>query len=163
MAMASESERERARETLGDAIADYLRAAEAGIVRDADGRTYTPAALRSLRRTLTSVDAAVGDLGLETFSPTDGAALEALARRVIDSRGLPPSRLGPIVDALRRLLAPAEPRRPLQPVPEMFPSAASPTPTFAMVALGASVSAWIERIIVIAFVLTAIGIALELA
>ena len=69
MAMASESERERARETLGDAIADYLRAAEAGIVRDADGRTYTPAALRSLRRTLTSVDAAVGDLGLETFSP----------------------------------------------------------------------------------------------
>jgi hypothetical protein len=37
------------------------------------------------------------------------------------------------------------------------------TPTFSMLALGAQVGAWMERIIVIAFVLTAIGLALALA
>ena len=39
----------------------------------------------------------------------------------------------------------------------------SRTPTFTMLTLGAQVGAWLERIIVIAFVLAAIGLALALA
>ena len=80
--------------------------------------------------------------------------------------GLAPSRLGPIVDALRRCWPPrASRRRPLasrapDPVHERRQS---PTPTFTMLALGAQVGVWIERIVVIAFVLTAIGLALALA
>ena len=57
---------------------------------------------------------------------------------------------------------PPAPARESAPVP---PPAAAPearTPTFTMLALGAQVSAWTQRIIVIAFVLTAIGLALEL-
>ncbi len=57
---------------------------------------------------------------------------------------------------------PPAPPRESAPVP---PPAAAPearTPTFTMLALGAQVSAWTQRIIVIAFVLTAIGLALEL-
>ena len=46
--------------------------------------------------------------------------------------------------------------------PSPQPAIETRTPTFTMLALGSHVSAWTQRIIVIAFVLTAIGLALEL-
>jgi hypothetical protein len=72
------------------------------------------------------------------------------------------------VDPPRRSAAPEpapRPPRAVRAAPPAPPPAAAPearTPTFAMLALGAQVSAWAERIVVIAFVLTAIGLALEL-
>jgi hypothetical protein len=150
-------------------IPEYLRAARAGDVLDASGRRYSDAALRSLRRTLAHVEANLDDADLASVDHADGAALEALARRVVDRGGLPPNRLETILDALRRVSAPAgpqfqaEPQARVQPAPDPVTSPAARTPTFAMLALGAHISVWVERIIVIAFVLTAIGLALELA
>ena len=172
---------------VGALIASYVRDAEAGRTRDPAGGTYTPAALRSLRRSLDHVEAAAGDVDLTVV---DDAGLELLGRQVVHHAGLPQSRLGSIVHALRVLSAYAAGRAPAGPPPtdplpwadpprwtDLPPRAAAPrasepdpaaapearTPTFTLLALGARVSAWIERIIVIAFVLTAIGLALELA
>jgi hypothetical protein len=170
---------------LGALIAAYLRAAEAGRTLNRAGRRYSPAEVRSLQRALAQVEAAAGPVGANLLGAMDAAALERLGWQVIDHGGLPPSRLGTIVDALRGLSAytaakprPAEPRPPAEPAPwvdpprraaaershEQGPAAApeSRTPTFTMLALGAQVSAWTERIIVIAFALTVIGLALEL-
>jgi hypothetical protein len=150
---------------LGPAIAAYLRDAEAGRALDAAGQRYTPAGLRSVQRALGHVDAALGDMKLSAVDDTDRAAVEELARRVADHEGLPPSRTGPVVDALSTLFAYATWQRP-DPAPPPAGPAPSPadtkTPTFTMLALGAQVGTWIERIIVIAFVLTAIGLALAL-
>ncbi len=138
-----------------------------------------------------------GDVDAGSLAAMNDAELEQLGRRVVIDAGLPPSRLGSIVHALRCLSAyaagrraagppPAEPlpwadpprwtdpprwrepppRRAAAPhAPEPEPAAApeASTPTFTMLALGAHVSTWIERILVIAFVLAAIGLALELA
>jgi hypothetical protein len=154
-------------------VAAYLSAAETGRTLDRAGRRYSPAGVRSLRRALAQVEAAAGPLDAATLKLMDAAAIERLSRQVVEHAGLPPSRLDTIVDALRGLAAytgarrsPADPplRAAPKPAPQS-PSAAAPearTPTFTMLALGSHVSAWIERIIVIAFVLTLIGLALEL-
>jgi hypothetical protein len=177
MAIAFHSAQGPRSETLGTVIPDYLRAAEAGDVPDPNGRMYSATALRGLRRTLADVDAILGDVALTHIHAADDVALESLAWRVIDRGGLPPSRLGTIIDALRRLSAWAEPgpragwRPQAEHAPDPSPSPPSPrtlsraarTPTFTMLALGEHVGVWIERIIVIAFVLTAIGLALEFA
>jgi hypothetical protein len=177
MAIAFHSAHGPRSETLGTVIPDYLRAAEAGDVPDPNGRMYSATALRGLRRTLADVDAILGDVALTDIHDADEAALEALAWRVVDRGSLPPSRLATIIDALGRLSAWAEPgpragRRPrAEPAPHPSPppprppsvSGAARTPTFTMLALGEHVGVWIERIIVIAFVLTAIGLALEFA
>jgi hypothetical protein len=181
---------------LGTLVAAYLSAAEAGRTLDRAGRRYSPAGVRSLRRALAQVEAAAGPLDAATLKLMDAAAIGRLSRQVVEHAGLPPSRLGTIVDALRGLAAytgarhrpadppPADPPPlvdpppwvdppawtdpPLRAAPKLAPhspSAAAPearTPTFTMLALGSHVSAWIERIIVIAFVLTLIGLALEL-
>jgi hypothetical protein len=74
---------------------------------------------------------------------------------------LPPARLDSIVAALRGLSehdhAQGRPAANVLP-----PEAAIPSPTDAMLQLGAQVGAWTERIIVAAFVLAVIGLALEL-
>jgi hypothetical protein len=166
--------RARGDDDLRKVIAEYLRDAEAGRALDAAGQRYTPAGLRSVRRALGHVDEALGDMRLSVVEDSDRAAVDGLARRVADHEGLSPSRTGPVVDALNTLFAyvtwqrPAYPLRwerpprhdPPDPAP---PPAGTTTPTFTMLALGAHVGAWIERIIVIAFVLTAIGLALALA
>lgn len=175
---------------LGALVAAYLSAAEAGRTLDRAGRRYSPAGVRSLRRALAQVEAVAGPLDAAALKVMDPTAIERLGRQVVERAGLPPTRLGTIVDALRGLAAytgtrrrPADPRptdpprwvdpptwtdarlRAAPEPPPQSPSAAAPearTPTFAMLALGAHISAWTERIIVIAFVLTAIGLALEL-
>jgi hypothetical protein len=143
-------------------IDDYLRAAEAGQALDIDGSPYTPAGLRRLRRSLAPVQAAARSLDLSVLDH-DAAAPERLGRQVVEHERLPPSRLGPIVAALRSVCAFAVTGAPATPATEDRSDAPEPlTPTYAMLALGAHVGAWTERIIVIAFVLTAIGLALEL-
>ena len=126
-------------------------------------------------------------MDLSAVDRLDRGAVVDLARQVLDHAGLSPSRVGSIVDALTSVLAyatwqrPADPpsqersaRRPPEPPcgtgPRPVESTAraagdgqARTPTFTMLALGARVDALMERIIVIAFVLTAIGLALALA
>jgi hypothetical protein len=172
---------------VGALIADFLRDAEAGRVRDSAGGAYTAATLRSVRRSLDRVDAAIGRLDATSLMTAGEADVQRLGRQVVDVSGLPPSRLDAIVHALRCLSAYSSGRRPAEPTswvdramwseasrradrPRRAPSPASDpaaapearTPTFTMLALGARVSAWIERTVVIAFVLTAIGLAIEL-
>src|SRR5215218_10011976 len=67
----SRSDRPPDHHDLGTAIARYLRDAEAGGVRAFDGSEYSPAGLRSLRRTLDQVEAAVGAMGLADLRARD--------------------------------------------------------------------------------------------
>ena len=171
-------------------IADYLRAAAEGRALNPAGKPYTGAGLRSLRRALVHVETRVTSTQLATAAAVGDAGLERLGRQIVDDAGLPPSRLGSIVGALRVLSGfaagdtwtdrpprrrpgnprPADPPRWERPArtaeaPAPEPPAAgaeTPTPTYTMLALGAQVSAWMQRIIVVAFVLTAIGLAFEL-
>jgi hypothetical protein len=184
---------------VGALIAGYLRDAETGRTRDPAGGIYSPASLRSLRRSFDHIEAVAGHTDAAVLRVMDDAALERLGRQVVDQDGLPPGQLGPIVHALRCLSEYAAGRSPAEPLTWVDPPASpdpprwadrlprataayrpppaetqhasepdpaaapeAPTPTFTMLALGAHVSAWIERIVVIAFVLTAIGLALEL-
>jgi hypothetical protein len=201
--MASPVDTRPERSELGALITAYLSAAEAGWTLDRSGKPYSPAGVRSLRRALAQVEAVAGPLEPAALKLMDAAALDRLGSRVVDRAGLPRSRLGTIVEALRGLIAYAgaespprreptpwvepptwvdPPRRvelptwvdppprtaarapaPAAPAPQPPPAAPEArTPTFTMLALGAQVSAWLQRIIVIAFVLTAIGLALEL-
>jgi hypothetical protein len=169
--------RARGGDAFSTVIAEYLREAEAGRALDAAGGSYSPAELRSLRRSFAHVGAVLGDVQLSAVADADRAALEELGWQVIDQTALPPSRIGPIVDALNTLFAyytwqrPVEPprwqrparRRPVEPPPQPAGDSESRTPTDTMLVLGAQVGAWMERIIVIAFLLTAIGLALALA
>jgi hypothetical protein len=163
MAIAFHSAQGPGSETLETVIPDYLRAAEAGRVLDASGHRYSAAALRSLQRTLAHVEATLGDVELTQVARADGVGLEALAWRVIDRAGLPPSRLAPTVEALRLLSASGTPQPPAPPPSDPVRDLPARSPTYTMLALGAEVGVWIQRIIVIAFVLTAIGLALEFA
>jgi hypothetical protein len=152
---------------LGTVIPEYLRAAESDRVPAPDGNPYTPAGLRSMRRALDHGAAEAGGMDHAAVAALDERSRARLAWQIVDDAGLPPTRLVSIVEALGCLSAytpqsagpPADrPRAAPSPKPALEPS----TPTFTMLALGAHVSAWMERIIVIAFVLTAIGLALEL-
>lgn len=68
--------------------------------------------------------------------------------------------------AARQQPAPPAPTQPLPVPPESMTEPASQTepasPTTTMLLLGARAGAWLERIILLAFVLTAIGLALAL-
>jgi hypothetical protein len=153
---------------VGDMIVDFLRDAEAGRTRDPTGGPFTPAAVRSLRRALDHVDASARDVDIAAL---DAASVELLAHRIVEDEALPPSRLGSIEHALRCLSAYAADRRPyvadpdqVAPPPPVVAPVAGPVvaPTFAMLALGERLGVWTERIIVIALVLTAIGLAIAL-
>jgi hypothetical protein len=170
---------------VGTLIVDFLRDAQAGRTRDPASGAHTAAALRSLRRSLDPVDEAIGRLDASVLREADEADLERIGRQVIDQAALPPSRLRAIEHALRSLSAYSSGRRPAEPLSwtersmwpdrpprrRVTPPASPPdppsapearSPTFTMLALGAHVSSWIERFVVIAFVLTAIGLAIEL-
>jgi hypothetical protein len=174
---------------LGTAISRYLRDAETGRVPAFDGGDYSPAALRSLRRTLDHVASAVGALGLADLHAMNAKELESLGWQVVDYAGLPPSRAPVVVDALRRLSTYSRTESPADPPPRTrrytytrtestaeprprtrFEPASAPapagtlgrTPTHTMLALGTRLGAWIERVMVIALLLTAIGLALAL-
>jgi hypothetical protein len=149
---------------VGALIADYLRDAEAGRVRDPAGGTYTPASLRSLSRSFALVEAAAPQLDAGGLAGVADSELEQIGRHVLEQAGLPQSRLGSIVHALRILSAYAGGRAVAQRAspPYLVAAPEARTPTYTMLALGSHVSAWIERILVIAFVLTAIGLLLAL-
>jgi hypothetical protein len=185
-------ERTYAGRDLGTIIADYLRDAAAGRAVDAAGMPYTPAGLRSLRRALVQVETHATGTQLATAEAIGVAGFERLGRQIVDDAGLPPSRLGSIVSALRglsgyaagdtwtdprlrrgrrRLADPPRARTTEAPtggadasIPTYAPTggADARSPTYAMLALGAQVGAWIQRIIVISFMLTAIGLAFAL-
>ena len=143
-------------------IDEYLREADAGRVLDLDGSAYTPAGLRRLRRALTPVQAVAGTLELATLDHGEHAP-EQLGRQVVEQAGLPPSRLEPIVAALRSVCGfAAEGGRGARATERPLGGPKAATPTDAMLILGAHVGVWTERIIVIAFVLAAIGLAREL-
>jgi hypothetical protein len=105
------------------------------------------------RRLLLRIDAAVGEVGAEVLRRGDADELDRLARRVVrDARHAPShasvlATLGVLSHYATGRAAPAAPS----------------TPTSAMLALGGQLSVWLERIVVIAFVLVAIGLALALA
>jgi hypothetical protein len=144
-------------------IAEYLREADAGRALDVDGSAYTPAGLRRLRRALSPVQAVAGSLDLAALDHVHADTPAQLGRQVVEHAGLPPSRVEPIVAALRSLCGyAAARRRSARATERRRGSDGAPTQTDAMLALGARVGAWTERIIMIAFVLTAIGLALEL-
>jgi hypothetical protein len=161
-------ERARAGGDLGPTIREVLRDAAAGRAVDPAGKPYTPAGLRSLQRALVHVEAHATSAEIAAADALGAGGLERLGRRIVDDAGLPPARLGSIVAALRGLAEyQLEPRaRVADPLPIPYPTppsdAAVPSPTHAMLELGARVGAWTERIIVVAFVLAAIGLALEL-
>jgi hypothetical protein len=144
---------------LGAAIARYLEDAETGRARAADGAPYTPAALRSLRRSLEHVHAALPAMSVPELRALNAEELESLGRQIAGDEGHTPV----IVDALRRLWASARAESAPEPPPGVPPAPAPvPTPTQAVLLLGAQASAWIERAMVIALVLTAIGLAVAL-
>jgi hypothetical protein len=167
----SRSDRSPDHADLGTAISRYLRDAEQGRVPAFGGGDYSPAGLRSLRRTLAHVEAAAGTLDLAGLGAMSSSELERLGRQVVEYEGLPPSRAPAVVDALRRLSTytrtetAAEPPPRIRPAPEAAPPSPGTvrTPTHTMLALGAHLSVWIERIMVAALVLTVIGLALALA
>lgn len=139
---------------LGTVIPEYLAVAY--------GDGHSAAELRSMRRALEQIEAGAGGLDHAALAAMDERSRARLAWQIVDDAGLPPGRLVTIAEALRSLAAYApEATEPSSSSPRAAPE--TRTPTFAMVALGAHVSAWVERIIVIAFVLTAIGLALALA
>ena len=155
---------------MSSAITQYLRDAEAGRVRAFDGGDYTPAGLRSLRRTLEHVEAAAGAVGGTDLRAMNARELERLGWQVVDYAGLPPSRAPAVIDAIRRLStytrteSPAEPPPRYRQMPERATAPSGPvrTPTETMLALGAQLSRWIERMMVIALLLTALGLGLAL-
>ena len=86
---------------LGAVIAEFLRAAEAGRVRRADGARYGRDDLRALRGALSHVASELGTRGVGTIR---GWQIELVLDRLRDA-GLPERRVTAVVDALRSLFA----------------------------------------------------------
>jgi site-specific recombinase XerD len=153
--------RETAAAELGSVIAAFLRDAEAGDVRAA-GRTYTRAELRDLRGALTHVAAALGPLDVAELRSRD-------VRGLVDelgAAGLRPERVSAIVDALRSVYAYAMGRGLVttSPLVGLAPAAGDgPSPTTAIVQLGEQLARWTVRLMVMLFVLAAVGLAVALA
>lgn len=142
---------------LATVIRQYVGAADAHALPGTRGAS--PAALRSMRRALSSVELVAAGLDHAELCAMDERSRAGLARQIVDAAELPPARLITIEEALRAVAA-FTPRAGGPPPPRAAPE--TRTPTVAMAALGGHVSLWMERLIVIAFVLTAIGLALAL-
>jgi hypothetical protein len=128
---------------MGSLVAEFLADAEAG-------GTYSRDQLRALRRELAHV--VVSDVGVR-----DPATVTA-----DDVRALP----GALVDPLRLVFAYAVERGLIgsSPLVGLAPAAdPAPTPTTAILALGARVATWTVRAVVAGFVLVAIGLVVALA
>lgn len=157
---------------LGAVIADFLRAAETGRVRRADGAPYSRGELRALRGALSHVASELGSQGVDSISDWQ---VQSLIARLGDA-GLPPPRVAAIVDALRSLYAYAIRRGLVTTSPVVglavpaddiadadAPTHGAATPTDAMLQLGERVAAWTVRGTVLAFVLFALLLGLALA
>jgi site-specific recombinase XerC len=157
-------------------IAEFLRAAEAGRVRRADGARYGRADLRALRAALSHVASELGARGVGTIS---GWQIESFLDRLRDA-GLSPQRLAAVVDALRSLFAYAIGRGLVTASPvvglavpeDEFDAPIrrtgtrvreTPTPTGGMLLLGEQVAKRTIGVIVVAFVLLAVALLAALA
>jgi hypothetical protein len=124
--------------TLGSVIAEFL--SDAGVDRE-------------LRAALWHIDAELGTMPVRDIRPRHVTALLDDLRRA----GLSASRSDAVEDALHALFAFAVSRRlvavnPMTgPPPAAAPPPSTPTPTFAMVALGARVAFWTTWIVLIGF------------
>jgi site-specific recombinase XerD len=146
---------------LGALIADFLQSAET----DGD---YTREQLRDLRGTLAHVVAS--PLAVQDPGAVSGADVQALVEQLRTS-GVSAQRAAEVVHSLRLVFAHAIARGLVRSSPlvgvaavadEGTGATSSPSPTTAIIALGAGVVDWLVKIIVIAFVLTAIGLAVAL-
>jgi hypothetical protein len=143
---------------LGALISDFLESAE----KSGD---YTREQLRELRGTLAHV--AFSDLAMEDANAMTGSDVHTLVES-LRSDGVGARRVGEVVHSLRLEFAHAiagglvrtSPLVGVAAVEDDQPS--PPSPTTAMLALGANVVDWLVRLIVIASVLTAIGLAVAL-
>jgi site-specific recombinase XerD len=139
---------------LGAVIAEYVRDVEAG--------ARTRDAVRELRRDLTHVASELGTLDVDAVRARHVEGLVDELRVA----GLSPDRVRSVVDALRSLYAYAIGRGLVRTSPLVgltLGSSETRTPTDAVLALGEQVTAWTVRVIVIAFVLGALGLVVVLA
>ena len=148
---------------LGSVISEFLAAAEAGQPRRPDGSTYGPAELRTLRRALAHASSELGTLDLADLRSRDVRALVD----ELGEAGLPPERASEVVDAMRAVYAYAMERGMVttSPLVGLVPAASreGPSPTTAMVELGQIAARWAVRLMVMLFVLAAVGLAVALA
>ena len=139
---------------LGAVIAEYVRDVEAG------ARTRDD--VRGLRRDLTHVASELGTLEVDQVRARHVEALVDELR----AAGLPPDRVRSVIEALRSLYAYAIGRGLVKASPLVglaVGGTEARTPTAAMLDLGEQVVAWTVRVIVIAFVLIALGLVVVLA
>jgi len=147
---------------LGSVIADFLGAAEAGRARAADGRPYSASEVRTLRRALAHAASDLGGLDVEALRSRDVRALVD----DLGSSGLPPERAGEVVDALRSVYRFAMERGLVttSPLVGLVPAAREgPSPTTAVVELGEQLARWAVGLMVLLFVLAALGLAVAVA
>ena len=129
----------------------------------AQTHTHTPPGAHGAAAVIAAYlrDAEAADLA--AVGSLDSAGLAQLGSAVVERAGVRPSRACATVEALFALRRYTVDGAQAGPPPAVQPSASTPTPTDTMLQLGAHVGTWVERIIVVAFALTAIGLALELA
>ena len=144
--------------SLGAVIAEFMRAADAG-------------ADRELRAALSHVDAELGTMRVGNVRPRHLTGLLADLREA----GLSPRREAAVVEALHAVFAfavarglvaadptpGAAPRR-AAPDAALPDAATAPTPTFAMLALGARVAFWTTWLIMVGFLVLLLVLLLEL-
>jgi hypothetical protein len=165
MALAFDSSRTW-RGDLAAVIRDYLDDADSDRVYD-PGFRRSPSRDRSLRRELLRIEATLGHLDVEALEHADPVAIDRMAQAVVDDARVASSHssvvaaLGILTDFAAWREEPAPRRRPRRRHAEAD-HAAPRTPTGTMLALGTQVTAWFERLVVVAFVLVAIGLALAL-
>jgi hypothetical protein len=152
----------RSNEELGALIADFLDGAQAGVVRAPGGSPYTPADVRRLRGALSHVTSELGDRDVAELRPGD---VRVLVDELLDA-GLPPTRAGAIVDALRSVYVYARERGLVTTSPLVRLAPAAPeelSPTTAMLELGEQLARLTGGVTVLLFALTAVGLAVALA
>jgi site-specific recombinase XerD len=139
---------------LGAVIAEFLHDVERG--------AQTRDEVRELRRDLTHVASQLGPVQVDAVR---GRHVEALVDELRES-GLPPERVRSSLEALRTVYAYAIGRGLVRTSPlvgRALPATEGRSPTTAVLALGEQAVAWTVRVIVIAFVLIALGLVVALA
>jgi site-specific recombinase XerC len=146
---------------LGGVIDDFLAGAEAGNVRAAGGKAYTRAELRELRGALTHVSSELGELDVAEVRSRDVRRLG----EELEAAGLPPARVAAILDALRAVYAYAMRRGLVATSPLVgltVPAPEGPSPTTAMIQFGEELATWAVRLMLVAFLAVAVGLAVAL-
>ena len=164
---------------LGAVIAEFLTDAERGWVRDGAGRPYTREGLRELRAALRHIEAELGTMGIADVRSSD---VDGVVRRLRNAHLTASwTTTTSIFAAFRALYAyaigrglvgespveepPAAPRWESVPPPDSGPPrqvSEGSTPTEVVLALSEHATSWVVRAIVVAFVLVASAVLIEL-